>query len=237
MFKTDRILSYSKPSFSLLTPQIQTNTVMSTIDSLSPPPFLHIHISMYVSISWPHVCIHHPPTSFFYQHPSLPGPWQYTLISVKKELQRRLHHPLSSTKSLECQIQKTAEKWLTVVPISTPKYCGPPSFLRIASTCYRVHEGILAPLSSSLPAPYPKFLQLMDFPSPSFSFLSNPAIPVACALLLSPFRLSLLFVLSLPFLSHSLYQPLSPSLLALFSLWCSLHALDSSRCLRLHPPS
>ena len=60
-----------------------------------------------------------------------------------------------------------------LLPYQSP--CWLPSSLPIPSTRYRAHAGILEPLSSSRSASYPK-LQLVGIPSPSFSFLYNPAI-------------------------------------------------------------
>lgn len=45
-----------------------------------------------------------------------------------------------------------------------------PQLVPISQSC----AGILVPFGSSHPAPYPKLLQPMSFPSPSFSFLCHP---------------------------------------------------------------
>lgn len=70
----------------------------------------------------------------------------------------------------------TQYKWLTVAPTTHQSTGCHPGYLSITNTCHRVHAAILASLSSSHPSPSPKFPQLMDFPSPSFSFLCHPII-------------------------------------------------------------
>lgn len=89
--------------------------------------------------------------------------------------------------------------------------------------------------SSSHPAPYPKLLQLMSFPSLSFSILYNPAISATCSLFflgswLSSWQpwslLSWTSSLALPY-----YHMTQFSLLVLSSLILPLPGLDLCRFL------
>lgn len=101
------------------------------------------------------------------------------------------------------------------------------------------------PSGCSHPAPHLELPQLMDFPFPSFSFLSNPAILGLSFLVLSlcliplAVPLSLLYLLSHGLLLLFLGPPISStsslmawsSLLAIFSLLHSLPVLDTQMLL------
>lgn len=104
------------------------------------------------------------------------------------------------------------DKCLTVVPISIPsQHCK--SLLQ--NPCWD-----LAPPIPSHPSPYPKLVQPMGFPSPSFLFLWNLVIPAMCSLS-SWLPLSVSFAPPLLLCSSSPLTVLF-SLLLVFSLLLSL---------------
>lgn len=133
-------------------------------------------------------------------------------------------HPWMHSKQIKFNPQtsiRSKYKWLSVVPLGILKYTLVSRLSAWAS------------FSSSHPAFLPKLLQLMGFPSPSFSFLYNPAFSALLAL-------SLLILLFPPFA-----RPLGPLLLlptlllswpkstGHFCVLLSLPTLDS-RCLWLY---
>lgn len=89
------------------------------------------------------------------------------------------------------------------IPISKTKQCCPQDSLSKARTC---QADLFAPLGSSNSDPYPKCLQLIDFPFTSFSFIYNPSNPtklILCSIgsLCCPPPHLLFFLSSSPFVS------------------------------------
>jgi hypothetical protein len=141
--------------------------------------------------------------------------------------------------------EATGDTWLTVVPVSVPKK-GHAGFQHLSALRVAVTESKLAPWLLSAPLIRPTTLDFAKaFLLPVFPVwpyhvghaLTLLALLVLCPLLaLSPMS-SLLFLCHCP--PPPPFSPLMAwsTLLAAFSLLFSLRALNSPRCLWLHPLS